>query len=140
MKRIIMKTVVFTVLTPITLVSTKGEPLPPAKTGFYVGAAVSGSDLTTKSNLSVNRLVAGNLVPAQKFSLTTTDKNIAGEIFAGYEKRINCLTLGGEATGSFTSLNSKTGLNAILNPNNQSLGIKTTSAMEGALKLGYYLR
>lgn len=138
MKTITTKTLVFTTLAAITLVSTKGEPLPTNKTGFYVGAALGGADLTAKSNLLISQLVGVAPVP-QNFSLTTTEKNIAGDIFVGYGKRLDCLSLEGEVTGSFAPLKSKTDLNITNINTTQSLEVKTTSAVEGALKLGYYM-
>ena len=138
MKKTTTKMLIISALVPVALVSTKGEPLSTSKTGLYIGAALGGADLTAKSNLLLNRLIIVNPTP-QKFSLTTTDKNIAADIFVGYGKRLNCLSLEGEITGSFASLSSKTGLNITNINTTQSLEIKTTSAVGGAFKLGYYI-
>lgn len=138
MNKITLKVLVFTALTTATLVSAKGESFStPPQTGFYIGAALGGADLTAKSDLFLNRLVVGIPSP-QNFYLTTTDKNIAGDIFLGYGKRINCLWVAGEVTGSLASLASKTVL-GLSSRNSQSLETKTTNAIEGSLKLGYYI-
>jgi opacity protein-like surface antigen len=133
------KTLVFTALATASLISTtKGEPLSsPPQTGFYAGVALGGADLTVKSDLFLNRQMNGAPSP-QNFYLTATDKNVAGDIFLGYGKRINYLWIAGEVTGSFASLTSKTTL-GISSTTSQFLETKTTNAVGGALKLGYYM-
>lgn len=138
MRKTTIKALVFAALTPAALVSTKGAPLSAPKTGFYVGAALGAADLTTKSNLFLRQLIAG-VDTSQKFSLPVTDKNIASDIFIGYGKRMDCFSFEGEVTGSLASLSSKTNLNTVNINMNQSLETKTTSAVGGALKLGYYI-
>lgn len=139
MNKITLKVLGFTALTTATLVSTQGEPFStPPQTGFYVGAALGGADLTAKSDLLLNRLgLGGNPLP-QNFYLTTADKNVAGDIFLGYGKRINCLWVAGEVTGSLASLSSKAVL-GISSTNPQTLETKTTNAVEGSFKLGYHI-
>lgn len=137
MKKITIASLIFTTLTGVTLTSAKGEPLPEPKTGLYIGAALGGAALMGKSNLLLTRPVLGTSV-AENFSLTPSDKNIAGSIFAGYGRSLNCLWLGGEVIGSLAALRTNIGLD-ITGDNPQFLEIKTTSAIEGAFKFGYYI-
>ena len=137
MKKITTASLIFTTLAGVTLTSAKGEPLPEPKTGLYVGAALGGAALMGKSNVLLTRPLGGAPI-AQNFFLTPSDKNVAGSIFAGYGRRLNCLWLAGEVLGSFSPLGANMDL-GITSDNPQSLEIKTTSAIEGAFKLGYYI-
>ena len=136
MKKVTTQTLFFTAITTIASMSVKGELLSIPNTGFYVGGALGGAELSTESNLFISRIIAGAITP-QNFSLKTTDKNIAGDIFVGYGKRINCFSLEGEFLGSFASLKSISKLG--ITTANPQLGSKTTNALGGAVKLGYYI-
>jgi opacity protein-like surface antigen len=137
MKTITSKALVITGLAFISLAPTKGESLSIPKSGFYIGAALGGADLTAKSNSTLIRPLGLAAPLTQNIYLTSTDKNIAGDIFAGYEKNVNYFWLAGEIVGSFAPL--KSTLKLAINTSNPPLEIKTTSALGGALKLGYYI-
>lgn len=135
MKAITSKALVFNILAAITLSPTTGVQQHVPKTGFYIGAALGAADLTIKNNPTLTRPIGG--VPfTQNFYLTGTDKNIAGDIFAGYEKNNSCFWLAGEVIGSFTPLTSNTRVDIFAN--NSPIEIKTTGAIGAAVKLGYY--
>jgi len=110
------------------------------KTGIYAGAAVGLASLTGKNNLTITRLVPALAVSAtQVYNTNISDKNITGDVFLGYGKRIKCVWLAIEALGSLTSLNSKDVLDISGENTQQSLSIKTTYAWGGAINLGYFI-
>jgi opacity protein-like surface antigen len=137
MKAITSKALVFNILAAINFspITNAQQYIP--KTGLYIGAALGGADLTAKNNPTLTRpLVVGGAAITQNFFLTGTDKNIAADIFAGYEKSRSCFWLAGEVMGSFTPLTSNARLSVFAD--NAPIEIKTTGAIGGAFKLGYY--
>jgi opacity protein-like surface antigen len=137
MKAITSKALVFNMLAAITLSPTTNAQQHVPKTGFYIGAALGGADLTAKNNLILSRtFIVGGAPATRNLYVTSTDKNITGEVFGGYEIKSSCFWLAGEVVGSFTPLTSNTRLDIFAN--NSPIEIKTTGAVGGAFKLGYY--
>lgn len=105
---------------------------------FYVGAAIGGNAMTGTSNLSTNRLlVAAPFV--QNANTRISDKNIAGDIFVGYGRRINCVWLAVEAIAGLSSLTSRSVIDMSTDNSSQVLTVKTTNSWGGAFNLGYFV-
>lgn len=109
-------------------------------TGIYVGAALGGSALTGKTDLFVNRILNGGVNPLpQSFNTTISDKNIGGDIFLGYGKRMNCAWIAGEIIASLSSLHARQAFDITATNSQQPLSIRTNHAWGAAINLGYHL-
>jgi opacity protein-like surface antigen len=109
-----------------------------ANTGFYGGAAVGAAALTGDSKLSLGRVFLG-AADRRSLNFDLSAKNIDGDLFIGYGKRLNCFWLAIEAIASFTSLRSKNTLDLDGENSGENLTTKTTNAGGGSVNLGYYI-
>lgn len=140
MKKILKSSLVLTSL--VALATTSAQANHP-KSGFYAGAALGGTALTGKSNLSINRnvpVLLGNI--PQNFNPTIGDKNFAADLFIGFGKRFNCTWVGFEVLASLSSLNANAPLDITpltTTDNGQFLSIKTSNAWGGTFNFGYYM-
>ena len=142
MKKVLKNSLILASLVTISATSVQANH---PKSGFYAGAALGGTALTGKSNLSLNRFVGApiaNNVP-QNFNPTIGDKNFAADIFVGFGKRFNCTWVGFEVLASLSSLTANAPLD--ITPltagadNGQFLSIKTSNAWGGTFNFGYYM-
>ncbi len=85
MKAITSKALVFNILAAITLSPTTGVQQHVPKTGFYIGAALGGADLTIKNNSTLTRPVGG--FPLLKIFIRQAQIKILGAIFLPATKK-----------------------------------------------------
>jgi opacity protein-like surface antigen len=137
MKHSVIKALLLTSLVSITAQSANANmPSMPWK-GFYIGAAVGGNAMTGTSNLDTTRVVGGAPF-AQNGRFSISDKNVAGDIFVGFGRRINCAWLAIEAIAGLSSLTSRSTFD-FTDANSQQLNIKTTNSWGGAFNIGYFV-
>ncbi|MBM3633059.1 MAG: porin family protein [Alphaproteobacteria bacterium] len=139
MKKVLKSSLVVASL--VTLAATSTHANHP-KSGFYAGAALGGTALTGKSNLSVRRNIPALGDVPQNFNPTIGDKNFAADIFVGFGKRFQCTWVGFEVLASLSSLNANAPLDITpltTSDNGQFLSIKTTNAWGGTFNFGYYM-